>query len=119
GIGLDDPADDVELTPRAHRLDRAHGRLVCALDQQTNLLVDVPGQEGGVGIAVHPVDVGGDVDVDDVAVGDHGGVGDAVADHLVERGAARLGEVLVAEGGGIRAVVEHVLVGDAVDLVGG
>src|SRR5699024_2025721 len=53
------------------------------------------------------------------AVGDHGGVGDAVADHLVERGAARLGEVLVAEGGGIRAVVEHVLVGDAVDLVGG
>ena len=111
--------DDVELPAGLHRLDRAHGRLVGALDQQSVLLGDVAGQEGGVGVAVHAVDVGGDVDVDDVAVLDHGRVGDAVADDLVERGAARLRESLVAQRRRVGAVVDHVLVGDAVEFVGG
>ena len=79
---------------------------------------DVAGEERRVGVAVHAVDVGGDVDVDDVAVLDHRRVGDAVADHLVERGAARLREALVAQRRRVGAVVDHVLVRDAVELVG-
>ena len=100
-------------------LDRAHGRFVGALDEQSVLLGHVAGQEGGVGVAVHAVDVGGDVDVDDVAVLDHGRVGDAVADDLVERRAAGLREALVAQRRRVGAVVDHVLVRDAVELVGG
>src|SRR5690606_3776334 len=50
---------------------------------------------------------------------DHGRVRDAVADHLVERGAAGLLEPLVAQRRRVGAVVAHVLVGDAVQLVGG
>ena len=44
----------------------------------------VAGQKGGIGVSVHTIDVGRDIDVDDVAVGDHRRVGDAVADDLVE-----------------------------------
>ena len=105
--------------PGLDGLDRAHRRLVGALDQQPVLLGHVAGQEGGVGVAVHAVDVGGDVDVDDVAVLDHRRVRDAVADHLVERRAARLRKALVAQRRRVGAVVDHVLVGDPVELVGG
>ena len=90
-----------------------------ALDEQARLLVDVADEVGRVGVAVHAVDVGRDVDVDDVAVLERAGVGDAVADDLVDARAHRLREALVAEGRGVGAVVEHVLVGDGVELVGG
>ena len=82
------------------------------------LLVDVAGEEGGVGVAVDAVEVGGDVDVDDVAVLDHPAVRDAVADHLVDAGAEALGEAAVAERRGVRAVVAEELVADPVELVG-
>ena len=54
----------------------------------------------------------------DVAVDQHGRVGDAVADHLVDGGAQRLRKALVAQGGRVRAVVEQELVADPVELVG-
>ncbi len=98
--------------PRFDGFDRPHRGLVGALDQQAVLLGDVAGQERGVGVAVHAVDVGRDVDVDDVAVFDHGRVGDAVADDLVQRRAARFGIALVAQRRRVGAVVDHVVVGD-------
>ena len=104
--------------PGLDGLDGAHRRFVGALDEQPVLLGHVAGQEGGVGVAVHAVDVGGDVDVDDVAVLDHRRVRDAVADDLVQRRAAGLREALVAQRRRVGAVVDHVLVGDAVQLVG-
>ena len=70
--------------PGRDGLDAAHQRLVGALDEQPGLLVDVADEEGGVGVAVHAVDEGGDVDVDDVAVLDAPAVRDAVADDLVD-----------------------------------
>ena len=98
-------------------LDRAHGRFVGALDEQAcSSERRRPG--GGVGVAVDAVDVGGDVDVDDVAVLDHRIVRDTVADDLVERRAAGLREPLVAKRRRVGAVVDHVLVGDAVQLIG-
>ena len=104
--------------PGLDGLDRAHRRLPGALDEQAVFLGHVAGQEGGVGVAVHAVDVGRDIDVDDVAVLDHRRVRDAVADDLVERRTAGLREALVAERRRVGAVVDHVLVGDAVQLIG-
>src|SRR5690606_6777115 len=80
---------------------------------------DLAHAERGVGVAVHPVDVRGHVDVDDVALLQDGRIRDAVADDLVEAGAARLGEALVAEGGRVGAVVAEERVHHPVDLVGG
>ena len=83
-VRLDHPADHVQRPAGPGRLDRAHGRLAGALDQQPGLLVDLTGEEGRVGVAVHAADVGRHIDVDDVAVLDPGRVRDPVADHLVE-----------------------------------
>src|SRR6185437_4190412 len=118
-VGLDDTADGVEGPAGSDGPDAAHHGLVGALDEQPGLLRRVAGQEGGVGVAVHAADVGGDVDVDDVTVGDDGVVGDAVADDLVERGAQGLGVAAVAERAGVGAVVDEEFVADAVELVGG
>src|SRR6478609_633808 len=117
-VALDDAADDVDLAARAGGSDAAHHRLVRAFDEQAGLLVDVADEVGRVGVAVDAVDVGRDVDVDDVAVLERPRVGDAVADDLVDARAHGLREALVAEGRGVGAVVEHVLVGDRVELVG-
>src|SRR5690348_18174569 len=50
-----------------------------------------------LGVTMDAVEVRRDVDVDDVAVLDHLAAGDAVADHLVDAGAQRLGEAAVAQ----------------------
>src|SRR5690606_29356836 len=70
-------------------------------------------------VAVHALPVEGDVDVDDVPLLQHRAVGDAVADHLVDRRAQRLGEAAVAERGRVGTVGDGELVPDAVELVGG
>nr|BFF24190.1 hypothetical protein GCM10025732_21550 [Glycomyces mayteni] len=119
GVRLDDLADDVELAAGLDGLDAAPGGLPGALDEVAGLLGDVPGEERGVAVAVDAADERGDVDVDDVAVAHHRGVGDAVADDLVEGGAAGLGEAAVPERRGVGAQVAQVLVGDGVDPVGG
>src|SRR5699024_5815637 len=95
----DDPTDDVDLSSRSDSFDPAHHRLVGAFDQQAGGLVDLAGVEREVRVAVHPLEIGGDVDVDDVAVLDHRGIGDAVAANLV-------------------AGVAHVFVCDCVDVIG-
>src|SRR5699024_11531354 len=86
GVGLDDTADHIDPASGAARLDAAHHGFLRTLDQETVLLGDVPGQEGGVGVTMHTVLVGGDVDVDDVAVAERGVLGGAVACDLVQRG---------------------------------
>ncbi len=68
---------------------------------------------------MHAVDERGDVDLDDVAVVERAGVRDAVADDLVDAGAQRLREALVAERGRVGAVLDQELVADPVELVGG
>src|SRR5262249_61863778 len=82
GVGLDAPSDDVQRAPRRNRADTAHHRLVGPLDRQPGFGVNAPRQERRVGVPVHTVQIGGDVHVHNVAVGDHRVVGDPVADHL-------------------------------------
>src|SRR5690349_18587462 len=66
GVRLDDAPDHVDPAARLDRLDRPVERLPRALHEEARLLVDVAGEEGGVGVAVDATDEGGDVDVDDV-----------------------------------------------------
>ena len=98
GVALDHPADHVDPAAGPDRLDAALERLAGPLDQQPRLLVDVTGEEGGVGVAVHAVEVAGDVDVDEVAVLDDAVVGDAVADDFVDAGAQALREARCSRG---------------------
>ncbi len=45
--------------------------------------------------------VEGDIEIDNIAVEEDAGVGDAVADYFVGRGADGFGEGVVVEGGGV------------------
>ena len=81
--------------------------------------VDVADEERGVGVAVDAADVGGDVEVEDVAVLQHPGVGDAVADDLVGRRAHALREAVVVERRRVGVALDVQLVDVRVDLVGG
>ncbi|MNG01284.1 hypothetical protein D3C84_842560 [compost metagenome] len=60
------------------------------------------------------------VDVEDVAILERLVIGDAMADHVVDRGADRLGEALVVErrGNGLLHV-DDVVVADTVQFLGG
>ena len=68
---------------------------------------------------MHAVKVCGDVQVEDVAVFQHGGVRNTVADNLVQGGAHGLRVAAVIHGRGVRAVVTNVFVDQHVNLVGG
>ena len=119
GVLLDDAADDVHLAAGLHSLNRAVEGLLGALDQQSGLLVHVADEQGLVGIAVHAVQVRGHIQVEDIAVLQHRGVRNTVADDLVQGGAHGLRVAAVIHGGGVRAVVANVLVDQHVNLVGG
>lgn len=96
-IRLDDTTDNGQRPPGLDGVDRTHGRFAGPVNEQPVFVCDIAGRKRRVGVTVHPTDVGGDVDVDDVAVGDHRRVGDSMADDLVEGRAARLRESLVAQ----------------------
>ena len=66
-----------------------------------------------------PLEEDGDVEVDDVAVLQRPGVGDAVADDLVDRRADALGEAVVVERARVGAALDGEVVDEDVDLVGG
>src|SRR5690606_16385278 len=78
------------------------------------------------GIAVVAVLDYGDVDVQHIAVLQRLVVGDAVADHMIERGADRLGKARAARSGAVvewsrngLLHVDDVVVADAVEFLGG
>ena len=119
GVVLDGPADVADRPARAHGLDAVPHALLGDAHELAADRVDVADEERGVGVAVHAVDVRGDVDVEDVAVLQHAGVGDAVADDLVGRRAHALREAVVVERGRIGVALDVQLVDVGVDLVGG
>ena len=66
---------------------------------------------------MHAVFISGDIDIDDVTFFNHGGIRNAVADDFIQRNAAALGKSPVPQGRWVRAVVTHILVRHAVDLI--
>ena len=103
----------------ADGLDAAHHRVFRALDEQVRLLVDSPNLEHCARVTVHAVLVGGDVDVDDVAIFERTVVRNAVADDLIDGGADGLGEAHVAQARRVGVVRDEELVADAVEFLGG
>ena len=113
GVRLDGRADVADRAPRLDRRDAALQALPRHPHQPLPGLVDLAHQEGGGAVAVHAVEEDGDVEVDDVAVLERPAVGDAVADHLVGRGADRLGEAAVVERARVAAQPDGLVVADA------
>ena len=142
GVGVEDRADAVpaELAHRrvAVRRDRlldyrADARVGLArlavvdcrlpavvghLDELASRVVDLAHQERLRAVPVIAAVVAGHVDVDDVAVAQNTSVWDAVADDLIDRGAARLGEAVVVQRARIGAALGRLIVHHPVDLVG-
>ena len=118
-VGLNDATDDVDFAARADGLDAAHHRVLRALDEQMGFFVDSADLEHRAGVAMHAVLVGGDVDVDDVAVFERAVVRNAVADDLIDGGADGLGEAHVAQARRVGVVRDEEFVADAVEFLGG
>lgn len=66
-IRLDDTTDNGQRPPGLDGVDRTHGRFAGPVNEQPVFVCDIAGRKRRVGVTVHPTDVGGDVDVDDVA----------------------------------------------------
>ena len=117
-VGLDHSTDDTQRASRPDRSDSAHRRLVCALDEQARLLAHISGEESRVRVAVDASDEGSDVDIADVAVEELRGIGDAVADDLVQARTQGFGIAAITEGRWVRTMVDEELVADSVELIG-
>jgi len=77
-------------------------------------------QEHLAGVAVVAILDHGDIDIDDVTFLEWLVVGDAMADHMVDRRADGLGEALVVERGGDGLLyVDNIVVAQAIQFLGG
>jgi hypothetical protein len=92
-----------KVLPGPDRLDPLHQRVVGDLDQPLGLPAGRAGDVHPARVAEPAVDDHGHVDVQDVAVLEHLGPGNAVADDVIDRNAARVLVALVADGGRGRA----------------
>ena len=88
-------------------------------DQPPRFQRHVADKVHAAGIAVPTIEKRRHVDVDDVAVPEGPVGGNAVADDMVDRGAAALRIAAIAEGGGDRAAGAHLGEDDVVELAGG
>ena len=101
-------------------LDAEHQAFVGDLDELLRLDADVADQVHAAGVAVPAVEDRGHVDIDDVAVLQRPVAGNAVADDMVDRGAAALRIAAIAQGrGDARRASRHLGEDDVVDLLGG
>mmetsp|Transcript_2815 Transcript_2815/g.4579 ORF Transcript_2815/g.4579 Transcript_2815/m.4579 type:complete len:390 (+) Transcript_2815:31-1200(+) len=116
-VVLDDPTDTVVGLAWLAVGDGFLPAVVRDLDELLARLVDLAHHKRLGAVAVVPVVVARDVDVDDVAVLELVRVRYAVADDLVDGGAARLGKAVVVERAGVRVALQRHLVDKRVDGV--
>ncbi len=119
GFGDDGLANRADAAARFERVDRQVQAVERTLGHGTFLFRNLTDQERFTLIAVPFVDDCGDVDVDNVAVFELVVIGDAVADDIVDAGAAALGIILVSERGRFVAVIRRPLLDKLVDGIGG
>src|SRR5688572_10660135 len=96
GVRLDGGAQVAQPRARAHLADAEPHAFVRHLDQAARLYARLADIEHAARVAVKAVLDHGDVDVEDVAGLENPVAGDAMADLVVDRGADRLREGLVA-----------------------
>ena len=94
-----------------------HQRDVSVLHQELRRVRHLTNEVGLIQVGVEPVLVETHVDVDDVSFLQGAGVGDSVADDLIDRCAATSGEKVVVEGGRIGVVGDDELVNLPVNLL--
>ncbi len=105
GIGLDGGAD---IAGGGARLDGGHAphqRVIGDLEQPLGGAGDLADRIHAARIAMPAVDDQRHVDIEDVALFQRARTRDAVADHMVERGADRLGKAAIIERGGDGAML--------------
>ena len=118
-MALDGVADIAQRRARAHRFDAAHQRFVGHVHQPARLHPGAADREHAAGVAVPAVEDHRDVDVHDVALGEHLVARDAVADHVVDRGADRFREAAVVQRRRHRAALDDEVVAERVQRAGG
>src|SRR5690606_5883908 len=119
GVPLDGMADVAEAHARPDHVDADQQALAGHVDQPAGLDGGFADQEHPRGVAVVAVLDDGDVDVDDVAVPELLVARNAVAHHMVDRGADRLRKAAIVERRGNRLLgVDDIVVADAVQLPG-
>jgi len=117
-IGLDGVTDIARGGTRLDRGDAAHHALVGDFDQPLGTARDFPDRVHAAGIAVPVVEDEGDVDIDDVALTQRFVARNAVADHVIDRGAGRLAVAAIHQRRWHGAVVEAEFVHQPVDTLG-
>ncbi len=119
-VFLDGVADVAQARPGLDRADAAPHGLEAHLGQALGRHRGLAHVVHAAGVAVEAVLDDGDIDIDDVAGFELAVVGDAVADHVVDRGADGLGKAPVIEVGRDGALdVDDVLIAQPVELLGG
>ena len=118
-VALDGVADVAERGAGLHHGDAAEQALVGHVHQQGGLPARLPGHVHAGGVAVPAVEDGGDVDVEDVALHQPPLAGDAMADDVVDGDAGALRVAAVAQRRRDGAVVEHEVVAELVERLGG
>ena len=88
GVCLNGFANHVNLASRRDRFDTTPECFFGALHQQRRRFGGLTDHESFVEISVHTVFESRDVDIDNVTLVDDGVIGDAMADHFIQRGAA-------------------------------
>mmetsp|Transcript_2541 Transcript_2541/g.5731 ORF Transcript_2541/g.5731 Transcript_2541/m.5731 type:complete len:290 (-) Transcript_2541:53-922(-) len=116
-VVLDERADAFVQLPGPAIGDGGLPRLVRHAHELAPRLVDVADEHSLGAVAMVAAKVARHVDVDDVAVLELVRVRDTMADHLVDRGAARLGEAVVVERRGVSAAGQCLGVHERIDLV--
>ncbi len=99
---LDGMADVAQVGARAHQLDGVPHGLAAGFGQPLRLHRGLADVVHAAGVAVIAILDDGDVDIEDVAGLEHPVVRNAVANHVVRRGADGLGEAPVADVGRYR-----------------
>ena len=106
GVGLDGMADVARGVAWFDGRDAKRERVVGHLDKAGSARLDVAHSIHAAGVAVPAVDNEGYVDVDDIALAQGFGAGDAMTDDVIERGARGMGVAPIIQRRGDSLVVE-------------
>src|SRR3984957_2969946 len=117
-IGLDGVADIAGGAAGPDRGDAAHHALIGDLDQPLGAAGNFADRIHAAGIAVPMIDDQGHVDIDDVALAHRLLARNAVADHVIDRGAGRLTVAAIHQRRRHGAVIQTELVDQPVDALG-
>jgi hypothetical protein len=114
GVALDRVGDIAHAVARFRLLDAQHHAFIGDLNQLARLDRGLADQIHAAGVAVPAIDDHGHVNIDDIALVELLVAGDAVADNMVDRGAAAVRETAIAErrrdrSGGERLLPDHVV----------